>query len=157
MTNHTDSTIWKPAEVQGVSLPESAIAELEVDVVFTTPEGTLAALRKASELSRDLGASVRLIVPQLVPYACDIDCPPVNVEFIRRRMLGLVLQTMPSEEKTTIDIYLCREKEKTLRKVLKPGSLVVIANRRHWWPTEESRLAKALRSNGHQVVSVDLK
>jgi hypothetical protein len=47
---------------------------------------------------------------------------------------------------------LCRDRVETLRKVLKPHSLVVIGGRRSWWPTPENRLARQLRRSGHEVV-----
>jgi hypothetical protein len=54
--------------------------------------------------------------------------------------------------KTTVHVYLCRDRVATLRAVLKPHSLVVIGGRRTWWPTSEKRLARQLRRSGHQVV-----
>lgn len=158
MSNHADPMVWKPAEIQKTPSRPSGVGEFEIDVVFTTYEGTLAALERAGELSRDLGAGLRLVVPQVVPYACPIEHPPVAVGFIRKRMLDLVMQAVSGNARTTIDIYLCRDGMKTLLDVLKPNSLVMIGGgKRRWWATMESGLAKALRSHGHDVLSVNLK
>src|SRR5258707_272417 len=65
MNNQVGPMIWKPASAESARTPPQVrdVAELEIDVVFTTAEGALVALKRASELSRDLGAGVRLVVP----------------------------------------------------------------------------------------------
>ena len=156
MNNEMDLMVRKPTDIREASPRTNGVTELEVDVVFTTFEGTLAALEKASELSRDLETGIRLLVPQVVPYIYAIDRPPVDAGFLRRKMIDLVLQGVSGGAKTTIDLYFCRDRLRTLLSVLKPNSLVVVGGRRRWWATDESRLSKALRNNGHQVVSIDL-
>ncbi len=125
-------------------------------MIFTTEQRTLAALEKASALSRDLKASVRLVVAHVVPYAYSIENPPVDLAFIKKRAVDLVLQAkpkaMPGDLPVMIDIYLCRQKSQTLLTVLKPNSLVVLGDKKRWWPAGESRIAAALRKNGHHVV-----
>ena len=53
---------------------------------------------------------------------------------------------------TTVRFYLCRDRDETLARVLRPHSLVVIGGKKRWWPTAESRMAKRLRKLGHEVV-----
>ena len=84
MSNQAGPVVWKPAEIQQMPSRLSDVAELEVDVVFTTYEGTLAALKRASNLYGDLGAGVRLVVPHVVPYAYSINRPPVYVGFLKK-------------------------------------------------------------------------
>ena len=157
MSNQANPMVWKTTEIPKTPSRLGRLAELEIDVVFTSSEATIAALKRASELSRDLGASIRLVVPHVVPYKYPLDRPPVAVGFTRERMLDLVLKGLSADARVTIDLYLGRERQKTLFDVLKPNSLVIIGGRRRWWATEDSRLAKALRSRGHQVVFIDLK
>ena len=78
-------------------------------------------------------------------------------EFTKRLAADLACQQSQDTVKTTVHLYLCRDRVATLLHVLAPNSLVVIGRRRRWWPTAETRLAKVLRSNGHQVVSIDWK
>lgn len=123
--------------------------QLNVEVVFTSVQATLAALREAGRLASRLQARVTLVVPQVVPYPCPLDSPPVLLDFGERRFRTIAEE---SRVDTTVQIYLCREKWETLQSVLKPRSLVVVGGRRRWWPTEEKRLASRLRHAGHEVI-----
>ena len=49
---------------------------------------------------------------------------------------------------TTIEIYMCRDGNETIRKLLYPDSLVVIGG-------SNKKLTRALRSDGHRVVLVN--
>lgn len=127
-------------------------ARLRIAVVFTSVEPTLAALREACKHAGLLNARLDLIVPQIVPYPRPLTSPPVLLEFNERRFRVIAAE---SPVETAVRIYLCRDRDETLRKVLPNHSLVVIGGRRHWWPTEERRLARALRRAGHEVVLVE--
>ena len=48
--------------------PGKSAAGLNIDVIFTSIETTLAALRQAGTLAHKLGARITLVVPQVVPY-----------------------------------------------------------------------------------------
>ena len=122
---------------------------LHVTVVATSTESTLSALRTAGALAKDLHASIKLVVPQVVPYPLPLNQPPVPLDFSSRHFRVLAGKT-PVE--TTVQIYLCRDREQILQSVLPPRSLVVIGGRRSWWPTPEKRLARRLRRRGHEVV-----
>jgi hypothetical protein len=47
---------------------EEADQKLNIAVVFTSVESTLAALKEAGNLANSLGAKITLVVPQVVPY-----------------------------------------------------------------------------------------
>ena len=85
----------------------------------------------------------------MVPYPLPLDRPPVPVEFTER-----TLRALASEQtvETVVEFYLCRDREDTIRQVLKPESIVVIPGRKRWWPTADNRLAKLLRRDGHRVI-----
>ena len=123
--------------------------ELNIAVVFTSEESTLAALKEAGALASSLGARVTLLVPQVVPHPLPLDEPPVLTEFNERRFRLIVNQ---SRVETRVRIYLCRDPLVALTSVLKPGSIVVIAGRKRWWPTRERKLACELRRAGYEVV-----
>src|SRR5437667_12655957 len=63
---------------------------LEVNVIFTTVEETLPALRAAGELAHGLNATIKLLVAQVVPYPLPLDCPPVQSDFTARRFRTIV-------------------------------------------------------------------
>ena len=135
--------------------PETAAgleAKLDIAVIFTSVEGTLAALRCAGELASSLGARITLFVPQIVPYPAPLESPPVLLDWNERRFLVIAGE---SPVETRVRIYLCRDRTEALISVLRPGSLVVLGTRKSWWPTSESRLARNLRKLAHQVILVE--
>jgi hypothetical protein len=125
---------------------------LEVSVLFTTTRATLSALRMAGRLADDLGARIRIIVPQVVPFPLELTRPPVGPDFTARRVRTIVAE---HAVETEIEICLCREKVDAALSALKPNSLVVVGGRKRFWRTEETRLAELIRRQGHQVVFID--
>ena len=128
---------------------EKADQRLNIAVVFTSVESTLAALKEAGALASSLGARITLLVPQVVPYPLPLETPPVLIEFNERRFRVIASQ---SPVETNVRIYLCRDGLATLTNVLSPGSIVVIGGKKRWWPTREKKLARKLRRAGHEVV-----
>jgi hypothetical protein len=128
---------------------EQADSKLNISVVFTSIDATLAALKEAGNLASNLGACITLVVPQIVPYPLPLTGPPVPVDFNERRLRVIANKC---RVETRVSIYLCRNALETLQSVLKPHSLVVLGSRKRWWPTAEKRLAVKLRHLGHQVV-----
>ena len=124
-------------------------SRLNLDVVFTSVEPTLAALKTAGALASRLNARITLVVPQIVPYPLLLKTPPVLIDFNERRFRIIASQCPVA---VTVRIYLCRDTAETLAGVLKPDSVVVLGGRRRWWPTAEKRLARKLRRMGHEVI-----
>ena len=132
--------------------PGRARAPLNISVVFTTVEATLAALRKAGALASRMRARVTLLVPQIVPYPLPLTSPPILLDFNERRF-RLIAEEAPVE--TTVRLYLCRDRRDMLKSALAPHSVVVLAGHKQWW-TAEKRLARVLRRDGHEVVFEEL-
>jgi hypothetical protein len=130
---------------------------LQVTVIYTTPEGTLAALKAAGALANDLNARVGLIVTEVVPFRLPLDQPRVSVEFLKERQDSLVSEAGIEGEEVRVQICLCRDRKHTLRQVLAPRSLVVIGGRRKWWSSREQQLEKCLSRLGHHVIFVHAK
>jgi hypothetical protein len=131
---------------------EDAESRLNIVVVFTKVDSTLAALRKAGSLANSLGARITLVVPEVVSYQLPLNQPPVMHDWNRRRFRVLA-ENSPVE--TSVRFYLCRDRDETLAKMLKPHSLVVIGTKRRWWPTSEGRLAKKLQKAGLEIILVE--
>ncbi len=129
--------------------PDVPEHRLNMAVVFTSTAATVAALKKAGALAESLSARITLVVPQIVPFPLPLESPPVLLEFSERRFRQIA-EDSPVE--TTVQIYLCRDRNETLRAVLAPRSLVVVGGRRRWWHTAEQRLARQLRRAGHEVI-----
>ncbi len=122
---------------------------LNIAVVFTSVESTLAALKEAGNLANSLSARIKLVVPQAVPYPLPLGAPPVSSEFDENRFRAMASE---SPVETSVQIYLCRDRFETLTSVLTPGALVVIGGRKRRWPTREKRLARRLRRAGYEVL-----
>lgn len=121
---------------------------LEVFVIFTDDSGTLAALQRANQLTQKLEARLRLLWPYEVPYALSLTNPAVPVRILEEQLRALASRVPTNTEG---HIYLCRDKLRTLRLVLKPGAIVILGGRNWWWSAER-KLARALKNAGHHVI-----
>jgi hypothetical protein len=122
---------------------------LNITVVFTSVEDTLSALKEAGTLADRLGARIELVVAQIVPYPLPLTSPPVLLDWNERRFRVIAGD---SAVETKVSLYLCRDRVETLLATLRPESVVVLGGRKRWWPTTETRLARALRRAGHEVI-----
>lgn len=144
-----------PGLARPAASPEPFVEKrLNIDVVFTSVEGTLAALRKAGDLAVQLGARITIVVPQIVPQPLPLDSPPVLLDWSERRFEVIARN---STVETTVHIYLCRDRVAMLRSILRPNSLVVLGGPKRWWPTSEKRLARKLHDAGHEVVIAEME
>lgn len=136
--------------------PPSANSQ-DVTVVYTTEEGTLAALKAAGDLTRKLAGQLILAVPVVVPRQHELERPLVPIDFLERRALRLVSESGILGEAVRIQIWLCRDRQRCLQQVLSPRSLVVMGGRWHWWLKDEWRFEKWLSQQGHQVVFANVE
>jgi hypothetical protein len=123
--------------------------DFQVYVVFTDLGTTKVALKTAIDLARDLNARVVLLVAKVVPWQLPLEAPPVSGEFTERVLSQL---TREEEAAVTARVYLCRDRDLTIRSVLKPGSLVVIGSSKRCWPYWTPPLAPLLKRDGHDVI-----
>lgn len=134
--------------------PAQGDRKFEINVIFTTTTGTMAALKAAQELAHDLDAQTVLLVPQVVPLQFSISSPPVSIAFTQRRAYAMAMDCQKDGD-IRVQVYLCGDRQKCLLKVLKPQSLVLIGGKKRWWPAPEQKLAKVLRASGHKVIFVN--
>jgi hypothetical protein len=158
MSNQYHETLTNsPSKITRTAAPKFASGPLAVNVIFTDVQSTAAALKFAQSFARELGASISLRAAVAVPFQLPLDQPQISVAFLQDAMRELVAQLKSETFDPTIHLYLCRDRVWALSQVLKPNSLVVIAGRKRWWPTAETRMARALRAEGHRVIFVDSK
>jgi hypothetical protein len=156
MSNQYHETLTNsPSKITRTAAPKFASGPLAVNVIFTDVQSTAAALKFAQSFARELGASISLRAAVAVPFQLPLDQPQISVAFLQDAMRELVAQLKSETFDPTIHLYLCRDRVWALSQVLKPNSLVVIAGRKRWWPTAETRMARALRAKGHRVIFVD--
>jgi hypothetical protein len=130
--------------------------QLHVTVVHTTPAGTVAALRAAADLAKQLEARISLLAPEIIPFLLPLDEPQVAVEFLKKRYCDLVASAGLVDQDVAIRILLCRDREAALQQSLAPHSLIVIGGSTRWWRRTERALAQRLGRLGHRVVFVDI-
>src|SRR5579859_5297504 len=103
------------------SATEETGGRLNISVMFTSTESTLAALREAGTLAGRLGAQITLFVPQVVPYPLPLDGTPAQAKFHEKRFRVIAGQ---SPVETCVHILLCRDRFLTLQSVLASRSIV---------------------------------
>jgi hypothetical protein len=122
-----------------------------VTVLYTNVRATLAALRRAASLARDLGATIRILNIRTVPYPLPLDKPPVDREVVARNISTLADgQPIP----TRIEICFGRDVVESLLQSLSPNSIVLVGSKSRWWENKERKLAKQLARHGHQIILV---
>ncbi|MEO7651001.1 MAG: hypothetical protein ABIZ80_11080 [Bryobacteraceae bacterium] len=127
---------------------------LDVSVVYTSDEATIAALKRAGALAGRLDAQITLVVPQIVPFPLPLVSPPVLLDFSEKRFRGTAAAT---SVETRVCLYLCRDRVVTLCEVLSPDAVVVLGGRKRWWPTAERKLARQLRRAGFEVIYTEME
>lgn len=150
----------RPSEIPSTERAETAdprppganARQLQVNVLYTTHDGTLAALKIAARLSTNLGTCPKVLRLYAVPYTLPLEKPTVPTYFLEEQIRALACES-PTE--FTARIYLCREPRWTLRELFPPHSVIVIAGKKRWWPTKEQWWARLLRKEGHEVIFVN--
>jgi len=133
--------------------PDPSQDKPEITVVFTSFISTRAALKRAGKLARRLAGRITLLVPQIVPYPLQLTSPPIPINWNERRFRAFAES---SQVDATVHLYLCRDRDETLKTVLSRHSTVIIGElRKQWWFTPEKRLARKLLRAGHEVVLIE--
>jgi hypothetical protein len=135
-------------------ISDASDSKLRVTVIYTSTEGTRAALRIAGALAKDLETRLVVEVPVAVSLRLPLEVPQISIDFLERRLIGLVAESGIDADEVTIQIRLCRDRRQCLRQYLVPGSLIVIGGKKRWWFREERGLERFLRKLGHQVTFV---
>ena len=138
------------------SLPRAAETDhrLDVSVIFTSDQATVAALKGAGAMAGPLGVRITLVVPQTVPFPLPLNSPPVLLDFSERRFSEIAAAT---SVETRVCLYLCRDRLETLCNVLPRRSPVLLGGRKRWWPTAEKKLARQLRRAGFEVIYTEME
>jgi hypothetical protein len=149
VTQAKNSAFEKPFRL--ATETESRISELQIVVLFTSPEMTREALRYAATLGDGLRPSVRLIDVEVVPYGCSLDQPSIDPKFARERLEKLAMESGAS---TQGEVLYARDRDEALVRRLTPGSLVLIPVKGYWGRICQKQLMRNLARHGHDVVLV---
>jgi hypothetical protein len=125
--------------------------ELEVVVPYTGPASTQAALERAQALTAGLNARVLLIAVHALPYPLPFVCPTMVHAHLVEQLVELASHCpLP----VSPQVVLARDLQEGFRYALKPASTVLVATSRHFWRTQEEKLARSLARDGHRVALV---
>ena len=125
-------------------------SQITVNVVYTDEPHTLVALEKAAGLGRSLQASVRILLPSVVPFPRQLSDPPVDTRVLSR---GLAAAARRIDSPTLIETVYCRDRDEAVVKSLAPRSIGVICWHRRWFFDSTQRLANRLGALGHHVIA----
>jgi hypothetical protein len=123
-------------------------------VLYTTIEGTLAALDAAIHLAKGLEARIVLLVAAELAIYYPLDHPPVAASFFDKVCTAILEELQLDESAIRREIYFCRRQVQCLEAMLEPGSLVVLGTRNRKWQRAEFRLARTLKELGHDALLV---
>ena len=128
-----------------------------IHLVYTSPAATSVLLRAAEGFLSCPQTKVYIHAALPIPYHLELDNPLISIAVIEHGIGECVRHAGHPLRPYEICIYTCRSRIEGLLKQLPPASLVLLAS--HWrpWPTIELRMANALESAGHCVVSVHTK
>jgi hypothetical protein len=124
-------------------------SKIVITVLFTTQESTAKALDAAIRLAKGFDTTVEIVIPEIVPFALELDHPAIDSGTLLRQVCELT-NGVPVE--TAVHLCLGRELEQILTSVLKPNSIVVIGEREPLWLGKYHRLSEYLRARGHHVI-----
>ncbi len=125
-----------------------------ISVIYTNIEGTLAALDAAIRLSRGLEAEIVLIVAEEIAPCYRLDHPPKATAFFQNVCKAILAELQLDENAIPLQIYFCRRQIKCLETALRPRSIVILGTRHHLWRRKESKLARTLKTFGHDALLV---
>jgi hypothetical protein len=127
--------------------------DLSVCVPYTGADLTRAALAAVLALARNLGAHVSLVAVQVVPFPLPLDRPAVSPSLFEQELKALADRV---EAPVDAHVVIARDREAAFDRAIAPGSLVVLATRKRWWPTPQAKLARSLARAGHSVALLEI-
>ncbi len=131
-----------------IAHPEACQPPLQLIIPYTTPRPAKAALDTASVLASSLGAEILLLAVREVPFPLPLDGPAFQPEHFLSQLTALAEGISCP---VRIHLVLTRSKSESLRQLIPPASMVVLATEKHWRKTEEQRLARYLERAGCTV------
>ena len=149
LVEHRETT---HVDIQSALKNCTATPHLRLNVLATSEEATVAALRAAAGLAANLRGQITLIAAEAVPWQFPLKKPPVAVTLLEQKLSRLVYQAGIVGDEVRIQLCLCRDERQALRRALRPHSLIVLGQPDHCWSRRERNLKKFLTGLGHEVI-----
>ncbi len=136
-----------PAPLKRVEQSDQA-GPLEIVVPYTGPKNTAGVVERAATLTPGLNATLKFVAVYVAPYPAELRCPSGVERHLTARLTELAgCTSLPSR----VDLVVARDRSEGYRRILRPGSLVLLGSRKRLWRTREERLARELTRQGHHV------
>jgi len=127
---------------------DASTGEIELVVPYTDLAVTRALLQRAQLLTAGLQARIHLVAVHSVPYPAPFRCPTAAHAFLVDQLMELAGEcSLP----VSPEVVLARSREEGFRYALNSESTILLGTHRHFWRTEEERLARMLVADGHKV------
>jgi hypothetical protein len=125
-----------------------------ITVIYTTLDGTRAALEAAVHLSTGLGAEIVMLVAEKVAIYYPLNYAHLAARFFEGVRRKILKEMRMKETSVKLEIYFCRRRVQCFEAMLDERSIVVLGTQRRWWQFRERRLVRALKLLGHDPVLV---
>jgi hypothetical protein len=95
-----------------------------------------------------LQVRITLVAVHAIPYPAAFRCPAAMHLFLVEQLTELAAEcSLPVNPQ----VVLARSREEGFRYALRSESTILLGTHRHFWRTEEERLARMLVADGHKV------
>jgi hypothetical protein len=139
--------------IEGELKPVMPKAQTPIFVLFTSLNGTMKAMEKASQIAQSSDGRIELLVIQAIPFPLQLNESQVSSEFLLKQLAKMAEQFSPQ---TRISALPCRDSLETLKRLLYRNCQVVMAvPRNKWLPNHDRTLARKLRGAGYNVTLVE--
>ncbi len=142
----------RPAAAREASLKParrfSGAGALEIVVPYSSPQLTAKVVERAGALGAGLDVRLKLVAVYVAPYPAELRCPAAMERHLTARLTEIAERaSLPA----SLHLVVSRDRLDGLRRLLRPGSAVLLGTRKRFWRTREERLARDLTRQGHQV------
>src|SRR5439155_6010101 len=121
-----------------------------IQVIATTPEGTRAAIEAAVPLAKGCGASLVVMVPEVIPYRLPADATPIAAE-VAVEQYQRSIEALGGHGH--VRVYMCPTVDDLIAHAIEREAMVVVGGASgRWRMSPEERFANRLSRAGHRVI-----
>jgi hypothetical protein len=142
----------KLSETLGMAGQGQATDSAEIVVLHTGSKLTPAAIEAAANLTKGLNFRLVVIAVHILPYPLQLTAVAAMKEHLEAELARV---TERSAMPVAARIVFARDLAEAFRQSVHPESLVLIGERRRWWPTRASKWARELAKCGFRTALID--
>ena len=143
----------KLSETLGLAECRQETGSAEIVVLHTGSKLTPAAVEAAANLTKGLNFHLVVIAVHILPYPLQLTAVSAMKEHLEAELAQVA---EGSQMPVAARIVFARDMAEAFRQSVRPESLVLIAERRRWWPTRASKWARELAKGGFRTALIDV-